>query len=156
VQSSYEKIKSVDATAAGDMALVFNYMKMLDPGSTVREGEYANAQNAAGVPDKARNMYNKIINGTLLGEEGDKEATQRRDFRNQADNIFKSNKVIYDNTVKEFKMDAKTIGLPDGIDYTLGYTVIDEQNKDDLNTLDSFLPENNIVNQSYANQNNPF
>ena len=36
--------------AAGDMALIFSYMKMLDPNSTVREGEYATAQDAGSIP----------------------------------------------------------------------------------------------------------
>ena len=35
-----------DPTPAGDLALIFNYMKLLDPGSTVREGEFATAQGA--------------------------------------------------------------------------------------------------------------
>jgi len=39
---------------------------MLDPGSVVRESEFATAQNAAGVPDQVRNMYNKVLSGTRL------------------------------------------------------------------------------------------
>lgn len=53
-------------TAADDMALIFAYMKMLDPGSVVREGEFANAEKAGGIPDRIRNMYNKALNGTRL------------------------------------------------------------------------------------------
>lgn len=53
-------------SAAGDLALIFAYMKMLDPGSTVREGEFANAQNAGGVPDQIINAYNKVKDGTRL------------------------------------------------------------------------------------------
>lgn len=52
--------------AAGDLALIFNYMKLLDPGSTVREGEFATAQNAAGVEDRVRAFYNNIMTGERL------------------------------------------------------------------------------------------
>ena len=46
--------------------MIFAYMKMLDPGSVVREQEFANAQNAAGVPDQVRNAYNKALRGERL------------------------------------------------------------------------------------------
>jgi hypothetical protein len=49
------------------MLLIFNFMKANDPGSTVRETEYANAQNAAGVPEKIRNYWNKMLDGQFLG-----------------------------------------------------------------------------------------
>lgn len=50
----------------GDLSLIFGYMKLLDPGSVVREGEFANAENAQGVPDRIRNVWNKIISGERL------------------------------------------------------------------------------------------
>jgi len=49
-----------DNTAMGDIGLIFSYMKALDPGSVVREGEQASAQNAAGVPEQIRNAYNRL------------------------------------------------------------------------------------------------
>ena len=56
------------------MALVFNFMKVLDPGSTVRESEYASAENARAIPDTVRNLYNRVVDGLRLTEE------QRVDF----------------------------------------------------------------------------
>ena len=60
VRDSEAKINAVasDPSAASDLALIFSFMKVLDPGSVVREQEFANAQNAAGVPDQVRNLYN--------------------------------------------------------------------------------------------------
>jgi len=55
-------------TGAGDIALVYGYMKALDPGSTVREGEYATAANASGVPDTVSNLYNRVLRGEKLPE----------------------------------------------------------------------------------------
>ena len=74
---------SEDASPAGDLALIFNYMKMLDPGSTVREGEFATAQNSASIPERLRGMYNQTVEGTRLTD------TQRGDFVNRAGKIFK-------------------------------------------------------------------
>jgi len=34
-------------------------MKILDPGSVVREGEFATAQNSAGIPERIRAKYNR-------------------------------------------------------------------------------------------------
>jgi hypothetical protein len=50
----------------GDIAMVYSFMKMLDPTSVVREGEFATAQNAGGVPDQILQMYNRAIQGERL------------------------------------------------------------------------------------------
>ena len=85
IDSAFGRIEasSEDPSAAGDLALIFNFMKMLDPGSVVRESEFATAANAAGVPDRIRNVYNRAINGERLG------VKQREDFLNQAKKIFR-------------------------------------------------------------------
>jgi hypothetical protein len=82
VKSAYGRVLASDETAAGDLALIFNYMKMLDPGSVVREGEFATAQNAAGVPDRVRNLANNLLRGERLNPE------QRKMFAKQAENLF--------------------------------------------------------------------
>jgi len=50
-------------TGASDIALVFAFMKTLDPRSVVREGEQATAERAGGVPATIRNFYNKLLTG---------------------------------------------------------------------------------------------
>jgi hypothetical protein len=66
----FEKVQnaamSKTPSGATDIALVFGYMKVLDPNSVVREGEFATAANAGGVGETIRNYYNKILEGTLL------------------------------------------------------------------------------------------
>lgn len=78
VALSYGRVLSTDDNAAGDLSLIFAYMKMLDPGSVVREGEFANAQNAAGVDDRVKNLYNRLLTGERLTPD------QRSQFRGQA------------------------------------------------------------------------
>lgn len=82
VKNAYGRILSADISAAGDLSLIFNYMKMLDPGSVVREGEFANAQNSASVPDRIRATYNRVLEGERLAEE------TRNDFIQQAENLY--------------------------------------------------------------------
>lgn len=48
-------------TAAGDLALVYGVMHVIEPGSAVQQGELANAANAAGVPDIVLTAYNRIL-----------------------------------------------------------------------------------------------
>ena len=80
IKTAYKKIEMAEKnpSAAGDLSLIFSYMKILDPGSTVREGEFANAQNAAGVPDQVMNLYNRAKSGERLNPK------QRLDFIQQA------------------------------------------------------------------------
>lgn len=82
VRSSYENILAAKPDAVGDMSLIFGYMKMLDPGSVVREGEYATAANTAGVPDAVRNAYNRLIDKEPL------TPALRTSFKEQAKKIY--------------------------------------------------------------------
>lgn len=86
VRDSYARIEEVktNPSAAGDLALIFNFMKMLDPGSTVRESEFANAQNAAGIPDRIRNIWNRAKSGERLAD------GQRDDFVSQAEGLMRA------------------------------------------------------------------
>ena len=49
-----------------DISLLYAYMKLLDPESVVREGEFATAKNAGSVPDRVKIAYNNALNGSLL------------------------------------------------------------------------------------------
>jgi len=59
-----------EQSAAADLALVFSFMKMLDPTSVVREGEQAQVVNLAAIPDKIRVLLNNvgISEGVTAGE----------------------------------------------------------------------------------------
>lgn len=82
VRSAYDRVQASQDNAVGDLSLIFGYMKMLDPGSVVREGEFATAQNAAGVPDRVVNLYNRILRGERLNPE------QRGAFKTQAGQLY--------------------------------------------------------------------
>lgn len=108
MDESYGKIRSAfggKPSPAGDISGVFAYMKMLDQGSTVREGEQAQARNAAGVPDQIRNLYNKLLTGESLNP------TQRRDFTNQAGKLYRDQYGRQQSLNKDFEAIAKSTGI---------------------------------------------
>lgn len=53
-------------TGPASIAIVYKFMKSLDPTSVVREGEFATAANAGGVPDNIMNAYNRLLKGDRL------------------------------------------------------------------------------------------
>ena len=69
---------AADNSGAGDIALVTSFMKMLDPGSVVRETEFATAANTGGLLAKLKSAVTKIEDGKFLSPE------QRTDFQRLA------------------------------------------------------------------------
>lgn len=98
VADAYGRVAAAAGTpsAAGDLSLIFSFMKMLDPGSTVREGEFANAQNAAGVSGKIRAAYNNAVSGERLTPE------QRQDFLAQAENLYRAQYMRAENVADTY------------------------------------------------------
>ncbi len=103
VRNAYTNVKNAakDPSAAGDLSMIFAYMKILDPNSVVREQEFANAQNAAGVPDRIANLYNRLLAGERLNP------TQRTDFINQAEKLHASSRRQYESVRDQFGRIAK-------------------------------------------------
>lgn len=62
-----ETLKDIGSGPAS-IAAVFKFMKALDPTSVVREGEFATAENSAGIPEGISNFYNRMIRGERLGD----------------------------------------------------------------------------------------
>lgn len=115
IRDARDAILSVnrDQTPAADMAMIFSYMKMLDPSSTVREGEYANAQNTAGWTERARGLYNQAASGRILTER------QRKEFISATDRLYgprleqqKRRESDYKGTLNRFGLPADQI-IPD-------------------------------------------
>lgn len=107
VNDAYGRIQASgkNPTAAGDLALIFNYMKMLDPGSTVREGEFATAQNSGSAWDLIGAKYNKILSGERLAP------TQRSDFLDRSKQLYKSQEQVYQKTIDNYTEIAKRNNL---------------------------------------------
>lgn len=102
---NFKKINVARSTPGGDVSLIFNFMKMLDPTSVVREGEQATAAAAGEVPDRVRNMYNRLIMGEKLSPK------QREDFKAEAENIFASQMGAQLRREEEFTGIAERAGM---------------------------------------------
>ena len=99
-------------SAAGDMSMIFTYMKILDPTSVVREGEQATAASAGGVPDRVWNAYNKAVTGEKLTE------AQRSDFVGTASKLYNSNikqfdafKGSFGSSIEQYGLDSSQVFL---------------------------------------------
>jgi hypothetical protein len=90
-----------------DIALIFSFMKTLDPGSTVREGEFATASNAGGIPEQVVNTYNKALNGKFLTDE------QRKNFVDTSRKNFVGLEKEAKRVAVRFQKLAKDRGIPE-------------------------------------------
>lgn len=112
VRFGYQMVKQAAAsgTPQSDMAMVYGFMKMLDPTSVVREGEYATAENTRGVPEMVRGQYNKLLKGQRLTPE------QRQGFLDQASSVLDESKALRDISLARFRRAAATFGIePSGL-----------------------------------------
>jgi hypothetical protein len=105
VKSAYGRVLASEDTAVGDLSLIFGYMKMLDPGSVVREGEFATAQNAAGVPERIQNIYNRVVSGQRLSP------SQRSSFKGQAGKLYETAQTQEGQVRQGIERIAKGYGL---------------------------------------------
>lgn len=86
-----------DQPGPGDIALIISFMKALDPGSVVRETEFATAENAGGVPEAIRNAYNKLVEGGRLTPE------IKREFARTATSIYNARRGAYNSFAEDYR-----------------------------------------------------
>lgn len=97
-----------DPSPAGDLSLIFGYMKMLDPGSVVRESEFATAATAAPLLERLGISWDKV-SGVWEG----KKLTpgQRKDFVTRADAIYQGAVQQYSALSDQYRGFAQARGL---------------------------------------------
>jgi hypothetical protein len=100
--TTFSNIKSsADAkTGPGDIALITGFMKMLDPGSVVRETEFATARDTAGLYDRLLNTSQKLQSGQLFTL----DSKQRQEYVNLA-------KQYLDSAQKKAEQEKKDLGI---------------------------------------------
>jgi hypothetical protein len=107
MQSAYGQITDSlkKNSPAGDLAGATKFMKLLDPGSVVRESELAMAMSATGLLDRATNYAEMVIKGTKLTE------AQRKDFQDLADKLYTTAATTYNQKRNEFVTQGSQYGL---------------------------------------------
>lgn len=89
----------------GDMALIYGYMKILDPKTGIKEGEVASAQNAGSIPQSVIAAYNKAVEGTALNP------TVRTQFVNRAEALYAEADRAYQESRSSFQKLATSYGV---------------------------------------------
>jgi hypothetical protein len=103
---------------AATLAAATKFMKLLDPGSVVRESELAMALQAEGVFDRAANYYNTLKLGKVL------TPSQVVDFKSITKQIYRAAQEGQKAIDASYTQQAKTYGLrPEMIVQDLGQNV---------------------------------
>lgn len=107
VQSAYDQISFAlkNPSAANDLAAATKLMKLLDPGSVVRESELGMAMAATGKMDQLSNYVNMMRTGQKL------TPSQRKDFANTAQGLYEAAASRYNDTATEYQGVANDYGL---------------------------------------------
>jgi hypothetical protein len=100
--TTYQNMKSsADAkTGPGDIALITGFMKMLDPGSVVRETEFATARDTSGLYERLKNQVTKLESGQLFAL----DSKQRQEYVTLAKQYLESSQ-------KKAGEDKKALGV---------------------------------------------
>ena len=112
VQSAYDQIQVAikKESPAGDLAAATKIMKILDPGSVVRESELGMAMAATGALDRLVNYGDMVLKGTKL------TPSQRKDFGQLSQQLYGAASDRYDQSVKEYQGVANDYNLnPDRV-----------------------------------------
>lgn len=107
VRSAWDQISTAlsNPSGANDLAAATKFMKLLDPGSVVRESELAMAMQATGALDRFTNYHNQLINGQKL------TPNQRKDFFAAGKALHDAARSRYDQTVNQYQGIAKQYEL---------------------------------------------
>jgi hypothetical protein len=107
MQSAYGQINDSlkAASPAGDLAAATKFMKLLDPGSVVRESELGMAMAASGALDRAVNYAQLLMSGQKL------TPTQREDFAKLSRELFSTATTAYNTKRGEFEQMGTAYGL---------------------------------------------
>lgn len=117
---SVDSIVNAGVGGPGDLALVYEFMKALDPTSVVRETEYATAA-------KSGNIFAGVFarfNGYLREEGGFLPERVKKSFQELVNRKFKVQEQLYNNLRTQFRSQAQRQGLdPDNITLDFGAAI---------------------------------
>ena len=96
---------ATNPTQKGDTTMLYTFFKVLDPQSTVREGEIEMIKQSRSIPEKFKGMAQKLANGQTLLE------SERADLLNQAYQYVANQQRGVTETIDMYKDYAKAFGL---------------------------------------------
>ena len=108
-EDSYNRlISSQDnetGTGPSDLTLMVNFMKIIDPGAAVQEGDKTNFINTAAIDDKIFEQWEKVSTGGFLTNK------QRSQYVNQATKMYKQAFKDYQKRAKGYEKPIINKGL---------------------------------------------
>jgi hypothetical protein len=107
VRDAYNRVQAAgsDPSAAGDMALLYAYVKILDPTSAVRESEFATAAQAGSFGDRIKALVGKAQTGQRMSPE------MRADFVGRARKLYAAQETTQRALDKQYEGIAKRAGV---------------------------------------------
>ncbi len=96
---------ATNPTQKGDTTMLYTFFKVLDPQSTVREGEIEMIKQSRSIPEKFKGMAIKLASGQTLLE------SERADLLNQAYQYVANQQRGVTETIDMYKDYAKAFGL---------------------------------------------
>jgi len=101
------KVAGVEPPPQGiaDMNLIYSYIKMLDDGGAVMNGDYVAAEGASGAVQQAANLLNKLTKGDKLTPE------VRKQYLDEAKGIYEASKALAQKASETYTGIAKRSGL---------------------------------------------
>lgn len=96
---------ATNPTQKGDTTMLYTFFKVLDPQSTVREGEIEMIKQSRSIPEKFKGMALKLASGQTLLE------SERADLLNQAYQYVSNQQRGVTETIDMYKDYAKAFGL---------------------------------------------
>jgi len=115
MQTAYKQVNTAlsQGTPIGDVAGATKMMKLLDPGSVVRETELGIAMAASGRMDRLQNYFNNWASGEKL------TPTQREDFKQLSSELYAATAQAYNKKRGEYKSFGGSYGFKN-LDTALG------------------------------------
>ena len=108
-------------SASGDVAFIFEFMRMVDPKSVVKEAEFELAENASPYLQRIFKLLKKAETGERLSSD------QREEFLQTAGGILQSQLSLYDDTYDVYSgIAGKTFGA-DKLDVVMPRIAFDEE-----------------------------
>lgn len=109
VRDSYTRVvgSTQDPSPAGDLSLIFNYMKMLDPGSVVRESEFSTAASAGSYGERIQAEVQKVLSGQRLTE------NMRADFLSKSASLLEGMELQHEQREDSYRGIARRNALPE-------------------------------------------
>lgn len=107
IDANYQAFKGAvkDTSGAGATTAIFTFMKLIDPGVAVMEGDVERIRKSAGPAAAYANIYDQVLKGNTLPPQ------VRKDLEAQADAIYKIRSDALTQRLGEYAEFARTRGL---------------------------------------------